>query len=35
MDYRKNIEDGYIHGVVAGVSAENANCAEEEYLQVK
>ena len=35
MFYRKNIEDGYIHGVAVGVDAENANCTEEEYLQIK
>lgn len=35
MYYRINIEDGYIHGVVKGVSEENANCTEEEYMRIK
>lgn len=35
MFYRISREDGYITGVVAGVSAANANCTEEEYQQVK
>ena len=35
MFYRINKEDGYIHGVVAGVSVENANCTETEYAEVK
>ena len=35
MHYRLNKEDGYIHGVVAGVSAENSNISEEEYIQIK
>lgn len=35
MYYRINIEDGYIHGVVMGVNAENANCTEEEYMSIK
>ena len=35
MFYRINIEDGYIHGVVKGVSAENANCTEAEYEKIK
>lgn len=35
MFYRINIEDGYIHGVVKGVNAENANCTEEEYNHIK
>lgn len=33
--YRINIEDGYITGVVAGVSAANANCTEEKYQTVR
>lgn len=35
MYYRKNIEDGYIHGVVQGVSPENSNITEEEYNHIK
>lgn len=35
MFYRKNVEDGYIHSVAAGVSAENSNIAEGEYNQIK
>ena len=35
MFYAVNKEDGYIHGVVEGVSAENANCTEEEYIHIK
>ena len=35
MYYRINAEDGYIHGVVKGVNAENANCTEEEYNHIK
>ena len=35
MYYCANIEDGYIHGVVQGVSAKNANCTEEEYNHIK
>ena len=35
MFYRINKEDGYIHGVVAGVNPENANCTEAEYLEIK
>lgn len=35
MHYRLNKEDGYIHGVVAGVSAENSNIAEDEYIKIK
>ena len=35
MYYRINKEDGYICGVVQGVSFENANCTEEEYTQIK
>ena len=35
MFYAVNKEDGYIHGVVVGVSAENANCTEEEYSKIK
>lgn len=35
MFHRINIEDGYIHGVVEGVNAENSNCTEAEYLEIK
>ena len=35
MFYRINAEDGYIHGVVKGVSRENSNCTEEEYNHIK
>ena len=35
MFYRINKEDGYIHGVVEGVNAENANCTEAEYNRIK
>ena len=35
MHYRLNKEGGYIHGVVAGVSAENSNIAEDEYIKIK
>lgn len=35
MFYRINIEDGYIHGVVEGVSEAHSNCTEEEYRKVK
>lgn len=35
MFYRKNTEDGYIHGVVEGVNPENANCTEEEYNRIR
>lgn len=35
MYYGLNKEDGYIHGVVAGVSAENSNITEEEYIKIK
>lgn len=35
MYYRVNVEDGYIHGVVQGVTADNANCTEEEYNHIK
>jgi hypothetical protein len=35
MYYRVNIEDGYIHGVVKGVSPENSNISEEEYHQIR
>lgn len=35
MYYRINAEDGYIHGVVKGVNAENANCTENEYNHIK
>ena len=33
--YRINIADGYIHGVVKGVSEKNANCTEEDYNRAK
>ena len=33
--YRINIEDGYIHGLVKGVSPENSNITEEEYHRIK
>ena len=35
MYYRVNKEDGYIHGVVEGVNAENSNCTEAEYFEMK
>jgi hypothetical protein len=35
MYYRVNIEDGYIHGVVEGVNADNSNITEEEYTKIK
>ena len=35
MFYRINKEDGYIHGVVAGVNPENSNCTESEYTDIK
>lgn len=35
MFYAVNKEDGYIHGVVKGVSSDNANCTEEEYNHIK
>lgn len=35
MFYRVNKEDGYIHGVVKGVSEANSNCTEEEYNKIK
>lgn len=35
MFYRKNVEDGYIHSVTAGVSKENSNISETEYNQIK
>lgn len=35
MFYRVNKEDGYIHGVVKGVSEKNANTTEEEYSKIK
>lgn len=35
MFYSINKEDGYICGVVKGVSAENANSTEEEYAKVR
>jgi hypothetical protein len=35
MFYRVNKEDGYIHGVVKGVNAENSNITEEEYNHIK
>ena len=33
--YLLNKENGYIHGVVYGVSLENSNITEEEYKQIK
>ena len=35
MFYQIIIENGYISSVVKGVSAENANCTEEEYTRVR
>lgn len=35
MFYRKNEENGYIHSVVQGVNADNANCTESEYETIK
>ena len=35
MFYRVNIEDGYIHGVVKGVSEAHANISAEEYAEIK
>ena len=35
MYYRINIEDGYIHGVVKGVSKENSNITEDKYTIIK
>lgn len=35
MFYRINKENGYIHGVAAGVNPNNANCAEDEYNRIK
>ena len=35
MYYRVNKEDGYIHGVVEGVSLENSNITENEYVHIK
>ena len=35
MFYRVNKEDGYIHGVVKGVSVENSNATEKEYNHIK
>lgn len=35
MYYRINKEDGYIHGVVEGVTQENSNCTKEEYNRIK
>ena len=35
MSYRINKENGYIHGVVKGVSESNSNCTVEEYRKVK
>ena len=35
MYYRINIEDGYICGIVEGVSKANGNCTKEQYLQVQ
>ena len=34
MFYAINKEDGYIHGLVKGVSQENSNCTEAEYDQI-
>lgn len=34
-NFRIDTEDGYITGVVAGVSAANANCTGEEYQAVR
>lgn len=33
--YAINYDGGYIVGVVAGVSAENSNCTEAEYMMVR
>ena len=35
MHYAINYDNGYIVGVVAGVSAENSNCNEAEYRAVR
>lgn len=35
MFYAINKEDGYIYGVVKGVSEKNANCTEAEYNEIK
>lgn len=35
MFYRVNKEDGYIHSLTKGVSAENSNITEEEYTRIK
>jgi hypothetical protein len=35
MFYAINKEDGYIYGVVKGVSQENSNCTEEDYNLIK
>lgn len=35
MFYQINKENGYIHSIVKGVIAENANCTEAEYFAVK
>lgn len=35
MFYRVNKEDGYIHGVVKGVSEAHANISAEEYAEIK
>ena len=35
MHYRINKENGYIHGVVKGVNAENSNISESEYNEIK
>ena len=35
MFYRVNKEDGYIHGVVKGVTMENGNITEDEYVTIK
>lgn len=34
MFYAINKEDGYIHGLVKGVSQENSNCTKAEYDQI-
>ena len=34
MFYAINIKNGYIHGIVEGVSRENSNCTESEYNQI-
>lgn len=35
MFYAINKEDGYIHGVVKGVSEKHSNITEEEFLSIK